>query len=290
MTACVGYETPQTHISAAFLCIMDDKRIKVLKALLRINKQALDDYEVPPKLLAQAGVTPISQYDTTDIPETSLCMAALYLGNIKAFQILVHDHQPTEGLLHLAAFLALPEFVELFLRTPKIYDPDLQHEEYGNLIPLAVAIETIDAQAPSKVANLEATFMERRTKIIQLLAPKTDTHWCFRGKSVVHYALHKGPETTETLLTALNVRNVPGMAERFQYVDKQDEIYDLHKYVDEIMTDVTASHKEQVKQCLLRHHILPSRLHPGPSLLNGTRQWPPQPRTGSPPLRPWSPP
>lgn len=241
-------------MSAAFAYLLDVARLPVLRALLVAKKDAVVTQMVPSKTLAHFAIHTEDQSDENiDLWAQPLHMASFYLGNSEAFDLLVR-HMPRtlasdEGLLHLATFLALPKIVKSLMQT---HDPNECLEDFGNYIPLAVALTTTTASPWGIVANQEADFATRRRELIQLLAPNTNLGWRDRGKTVVHFALYESVETTEILLNAILPEPALDSSryKKFLYRDKDDRVYNLREYVQDLMTDVNKENKKMLIQTL----------------------------------------
>lgn len=250
----IDYVTPKTHVSAAFACLLDVTRLPVLRALLVTNKDKVVTQIVPSKTLAHFVIHTEDQSDeSTDIGPQPLHMASFYLGNFEAFELLVHGIPRSlasdEGLLHLAAFLALPRFVRSLMHT---HDPNECLEDFGNYVPLAATLTTTTTSPWGIVANEEADFFTRRKQTIELLAPKTHLEWRDRGKTVVHFALHQGLETTRVLLDALQPECAldTSLYKKLLYTDKEDRIYTPREYVKELLTDISEVDRKKMIELL----------------------------------------
>jgi hypothetical protein len=161
------------------------------------------------------------------LDEFSLPLAALYLGNFEAFRLLAGEMTPNDGMLHLAALLALPKFVKHLLRT---HDPDHRAEEFDNMVPLACACAS-KPHLCSKIANEECDWNKRQKETIQLLASVTSSKWRYRNMTILHWAMENGLETAKTMVEALDIRSDPDRDRKYLYVDRDGNEYSPRQYM-----------------------------------------------------------
>ena len=212
-----------------------------------MEKQQILSHEIPRASFAHL-LKPLNPTEDAieDLPEhLSLHWASLYLGNFKAFQLVHNPREPDDGLLHTVALFALPEFVKWLLKTD---DANYQEEEFDLRIPLAVVCEAKPLPW-CKVANEEANFRTRQKEVIQLLVPKTDLNWRFRGKTVLHIALENGLETTKAMVQALKYEDNKENREKYQYTDKEGKKYPPVEYVREFV-DASWLDRKALIDCL----------------------------------------
>lgn len=155
-------------------------------------------------------------------------------GNFKAFERLVshsRDNQ-TEGTLHVAAFLGLPDVVAWLLEQNEKAADEVS-EEFDFLVTLAVACR---AQSQPYCVFANGSWAQRHKTTMQLLAAKTNPDWrSYNRKSVLHIALENGPEVTKLMVEALGVRNDPSGDERYLFEDKTGVFYSPDQYVKRIL-------------------------------------------------------
>ncbi|PPJ50349.1 hypothetical protein CBER1_05917 [Cercospora berteroae] len=250
----IDFETPMTCLSASMACVLDKSRIPVLEALLKMRPDLAIDHHVPASVLACLGARPgsASKDPINEIGALTLCQASMYLGNIDVYDLLMKYCVSDEDDLHLAAWLALPKFARKLLAT---HDLNLEPEPYSNYTPLAVALETDSGQSYCKVADTEAPFELRRKETIELLAKKSAFSWRHRQRTYVHIALHKGSETTEILLDALDINNNPWRFTMLVYEDKAGRKYTPCEYVTELM-NLQPSECDGLLRCLAEGNLL----------------------------------
>ena len=177
--------------------------------------------------------------------ELTLPLAALYLGNFEVFLLLTSEMTPNDGMLHLAAFLALPKFVKHLLKT---HDPDHKADEYDNMVPLACACAS-KPQPWCKIANEESDWKVRQKETIQLLAGVTSSKWRYRNMTILHYAMDNGLDTAKTMVEALDIRYDPDRDEKYLYVDRDGNEYSPQQYVLQIW-HAEADEKKDLVACL----------------------------------------
>jgi ankyrin repeat protein len=238
--------TPLKEVSAAFLCLLDRSRTDILKALLRLDKNGVLSYEIPGRSFEHLAISPaVSDPSSSDFTgRLPLHLAALFLGNFDAFRLVGGSRFPNDGLLHNAAFFALPEFVEWCLRTD---DPNARDENFDGRIPLAVACDAKHMPC-CKIGN-ERDFRTRQRETMEKLAPRSDLKYREKHKTILHIALHSGPETTAAMLDALNVVSDSNKHTEYRYTDQEGRQYSPREYVMEIM-GCEPEQKEALVACL----------------------------------------
>ena len=246
-TSLPTYSTPLKEVSAAFLCMLDRSRTSILKALLRSNKDQVLSYEIPGSSFEHLALSPavLDPSSTNFTGRLPLHLAALFLGNFDAFRLVGGDPLPNEGLLHNAAFFALPEFVEWCLR--KDDDPNSKDENFDERIPLAVACDA-KYMPCCKIGN-ERDFRTRQKETIEKLAPRSDPNYREKHKTILHTALHVGPEATAAILDALKVASDRNKQTKYRYTDQEGRQYSPREYVLEIM-GCEPEQKEALLACL----------------------------------------
>ncbi|KAF6815612.1 ankyrin repeat containing protein [Colletotrichum musicola] len=230
------YVSPQAKLSAAFACVLDPSRAVVLKVLLKLE---LDGGDVTKHIMPgqDFGNLIRSRHNLDcppELPDLKLDVACLMSGNFKAFERVVSQSRDiqTEGTLHIAAFLGLPDVVGWLLQQNE-KAADETSEEFDFLIPLAV---TCRAKSQPHCVFANGTWAQRHMKTMQLLAAKTDPDWkSYNRKSVLHIALENGPEVTKLMVEALGVRNDPLRDERYLFEDKTGVFYSPDQYVKRIL-------------------------------------------------------
>ena len=174
---------------------------------------------------------------------------SLFLGNSSAFRLLESGETPDDGMLHLAAMLALPDFVRWLLNW---HDPNYPAEDYDSMVPLALACFS----KPVPWCRVKKSdWAERLKETMKLLIPKTDKRWRRRGKLALHIALDSGLDVTRAMAEALS--SVPDRSvrrEKFLYTDKTGKHYNPAEYVENFL-EGTVSEKQELKECLRNHDI-----------------------------------
>ncbi|KAF6785374.1 ankyrin repeat containing protein [Colletotrichum sojae] len=213
----MGTETETPRISTETILLLikqrpreDPTRAVVLRALLKLE---LDGGDVTRNIMpGQDFVNLIRSRQNLDypheLPDSKLDVACLMSGNFKACERVVSHSRDiqTEGTLHTATFLGLPDFVSWLLQQNEKAADEVS-EKFDFLIPLAVVCR---AQSQPYCVFANGTWAQRHKKTMQLLAAKTDPGWrSYNRKSVVHIALENGPEVTKLMVEALGVRNDP---------------------------------------------------------------------------------
>ncbi|KAF2823662.1 hypothetical protein CC86DRAFT_327483 [Ophiobolus disseminans] len=237
------YATPEIGVTAAFACLLNKARTPVLKALLGMNEGAIQVCHIPAATFRYfgRGGKDTSQVDEDMLPaRIPIREACLFLGNLRAYKALGRDEIPNDGTLHTVALMAMPKFVQWLLQ---YHDANAKVvEQFDTMIPLALACNAAKFSW-CKIANEEAKFATRRRECILLLGPKTNLKWRYRQKSILHIALENGPEVTDAMLEALDVRNDPKREERYLYKDKDGIEYSPDEYVRRIMQEPTSTDK-----------------------------------------------
>ncbi|EMC99226.1 hypothetical protein BAUCODRAFT_573513 [Baudoinia panamericana UAMH 10762] len=247
-----AYCTPKSKVSAAYGCLRDNTRYPVFKALYDSDSGSILSERTPESSFS--GPASSASGGTCDSEQSSvpggldLRSAAMQLGNIDVFRLLDAGNSPDDGSLHTAAFYALPEFVEWLVRT---HDPDLAIEEFDWLIPLAIVCE---AKTPEwcYMANETSDLNTRRAETMQILAAKTDLSWRWKRKTVLHYALDFGAETTKSMIKALRFVQGPAGYEQHVYTGRDAKTYLPHEYVTNILT-CSDEEKAILNACLSLH-------------------------------------
>ena len=220
-----------------------------MKALLNLDRDRVLDYRVPGSTLGQLGAYPETFNKESSLLDASVELplreACLYLGNYEAFRLLKCTETPDDTTLHLAALMALPNFVKWLL---DFHDPNYKAEEYDMMIPLALACES-KPQPWCKIANEESDWKTRQKETMQLLASRTNLEWRHRNKTVLHIALENGLEATGAMVEALNFHNDPKREERYRYVDRDGITYSPHQYVMKFV-DADEQEKQALVACL----------------------------------------
>jgi hypothetical protein len=226
-----AYSTPLTKVSAAFGCLLDKTRIPILKALLDLDRDRISDYVIPGSSFGPLGVYPKVFKTDSDLldaaDELPLREASLYLGNFEAFRLITREMTPNDGMLHLAALMALPKFVKWLL---KIHDPNHKAEEFDNMVPLAC----VCASKPHpwcKIANEESDWKTRQKETIRLLVPRTSPKWRYRNMTILHWAMENGLDTAKAMIEALDIRHDPERDEKYLYMDRDGIEYSPQQYV-----------------------------------------------------------
>ncbi|KAI2622351.1 hypothetical protein GGR54DRAFT_638689 [Hypoxylon sp. NC1633] len=249
-----AYSTPVTNVSAIFGCLLSKKRTPVLKALLNLDRDGVLDSMILGSTFVHLAAHP-QQVDQEsnfldDANEITPRDAALYLGNFDAFRLMKCGQTPNDGTLHLAALLALPNFVQWLLDK---HDANYRAEEFDFMIPLVLACES-KPQPWCKAANEESDWITRQKKTIEILVPKTKLNWRYRQKTLLHIALDNGPEITKTMIEALDLRRDPERDEKYLYVDRTGIHYSPDQYVARIL-EVEKTERQALIECLEQANV-----------------------------------
>ncbi|RMJ11867.1 hypothetical protein CDV36_008506 [Fusarium kuroshium] len=244
------YVTPQSQMSAVFLCLLDKSRTPVLKALLELAPGDMFNSTVSGSDFSKIACYPKkpkakfqSLFEEED--EISPREAALFLGNIDAFKLLAGEGTPDDGTLHLASLLALPDFVTWLLET---HDANYEEENFGFMVPLALAC--FSKPFPwCKIANEESEWNLRLRETMKILITKTRKTWRYREKLVLHIALENGPEVTKAMLDALDIRHEADKDKTYLYTDRTGLHYSPCEYVEEFV-EAEALQKKKLVKCL----------------------------------------
>lgn len=230
------YKTPETSISAAFACLLDKTRIPVLQTLLELDRDHILSYTVPGPVFSHIAAYPSPPTTVID-NHLTLMIAALYLGNLDAFRLLGggETETPDDGTLHLAAWLALPDFVDHLLDR---HHQDFAASEFDGYIPLAMACKAND-NSWSRFAKTQGDWRTRQKKTIDLLAPTTKFTWRSNHLSLLHVALLQGVQVTEMMIQALDLHNDPERDEGYLYVDREGLYYSPHQWLRKVSRHVS---------------------------------------------------
>ena len=243
-----AYSTPLTKVSAAFGCLLDTTRLPILKALLDLDRDRISDYVIPGSSFGPLSMSPKIFEKDSDLlagtDELPLREASLYLGNSEAFRLITTEMTPNDGMLHLAALLALPKFVAWLL---KFHDPNHKADEFDNMIPLAC----VCASKPHpwcKIANEESDWMERQKDTMYLLASITSPKWRYRNMTILHWAMENGLETAKAMVDVLDIGHDPERDERYLYTDRDGIEYSPQQYAMKVW-DADDKEKEALIAC-----------------------------------------
>jgi hypothetical protein len=273
-----AYVSPVSNVSAAFLCLLDKSRTSVLEALIAGRNRDVLKSTVSGSTLrdfASKGSKTKLQDEVTftltlfeDDDEIGLREAALFLGNLDAFRLLqrgTRRQNRNDGTLHLAALLALPDFVHWLLEPPR-HDPNHESEAFDMMVPLALACFSKPFPWCKFAAARGDDWTDRLKQTMQLLlVAGTDPGWRHRKRSVLHIALENGAVVTRALLRALEAIAVEDhhpsetdvdkrARDHYKYVDKTGAEYSPREYVEEFV-DVDEKEKLALLECLEGHGI-----------------------------------
>jgi hypothetical protein len=243
-----AYSTPLTKVSAAFGCLLDKTRIPILKALLDLDRDRISDYVIPGSSFGPLSMFPqVFKKDSLLVAadELPLREASLYLGNFEAFRLITREMTPNDGILHLAALLALPKFVKWLL---KIHDPNHKAEEFDGMVPLAC----VCASKPHpwcKIANEESDWKNRQKDTMHLLAGVTHSEWRYRNMTILHWAMENGLETAKAMVAALDIRHDAERDEKYLYKDRDGIEYSPQQYLMKV-SDADEKEKKALSLCL----------------------------------------
>jgi hypothetical protein len=223
---------------------MDRKRVLSYK----INQVSFERLAMYPK-------EPRKSADYPDVDSMDLPLASIFLGNLEAFRLLNSQLPANDGSLHLTALLALPEFVQLLLRT---HDPNFANDTYDFQIPLAVACRA-EPSPWCKIANKKSTFRARRRRTMQVLALETNLEWrSSQQQTILHIAIETGVDVTEDMIHALDIQNKPYRVSRFTYHDKGGREFSLQEYITELVR-VNEDKKQALLSCLSESGLIQCR-------------------------------
>jgi hypothetical protein len=189
--------------------------------------------------------------------ELPLREASLYLGNFEAFGLLSAKITPNDGMLHLAALLALPTFVTWLLN---FHDPNHKAEEFDNMVPLACVCAS-KPQPWCKIANEESDWKERQKDTMHLLAGVTSPKWRYRNMTILHWAMEHGLETAQAIIMALDIRHDPDRDQKYIYTDRDGIEYSPEQYVMKVL-DADEADKNALIACLETTEPKPLTLGP----------------------------
>jgi hypothetical protein len=244
-----AYSTPLTKVSAAFGCLLDKTRLPILKALLDLDRAQILEYSIPGSSFGPLAMYPQVFKKDSDFldPAADLPLreASLYLGNFEAFRLIARDTTPDDGMLHLAALLALPRFVQWLLNN---HDPNHKAEEYDNMVPLACVCAST-SQPWCKIANEESDWKNRQKDTMHLLAGVTSPKWRYRNMTILHWAMENGLETAKAMVKALDIRHDPERDEKYLYMDRDGIEYSPQQYAMKVW-DADDKEKEAFIACL----------------------------------------
>ncbi|KAK4554001.1 hypothetical protein LTR86_008842 [Recurvomyces mirabilis] len=245
------YTTPTTGVSAAFACLLDPTRTPVLQALLHLDRDAILASEIPGPSLEYLGAYPDVHPGEVSAEAVDICMASLFLGNLQAYRMTNDGTAIDDASLHLAALLALPNFVQWLLQT---HDPNVKEEAWDFRIPLAVACSARPL-ACCKIANAEAGFETRQQETMRLLARRTDLTVRYKARTVLHLAMDDGLQTTKSMLTALRVHDDPLWRTKHTFTDNGGQQHTPEEYVKHVL-EGSEAHKEELIACLKQAETL----------------------------------
>lgn len=244
-----AYSTPLTKVSAAFGCLLDKTRLPILKELLDLDRDRISDYVIPGSSFGPLAMAPKTFKNDSDFlsdtDEIPLREASLFLGNFEAFRLIPAEMTPNDGILHLAALLALPKFVTWLLNT---HDPNHKAEEYDNMVPLACVCQS-EPHNWCKIANEESDWRNRQKDTMHLLARVTSPKWRYRNMTILHFAMEKGLETAQAMIEALDIRHDPERDEKYLYIDRDGIEYSPQQYALKLW-DADIKDKKALTTCL----------------------------------------
>ncbi|KAJ2984408.1 hypothetical protein NUW58_g6074 [Xylaria curta] len=232
------YRTRRSNVSAAFGCLLDESRTPILKTLLDLDKTRVLKSKMLGTTFGYLAAYP-KMYDEKLSPsdgEINLGQASVFVGNFKAYEAMNIEETVDEGSLHSAAQLALPLFVQWFLR-PNSDNPNRPDDKYDCLTPLALAVASPQPMPWCKIADQENDWKVRMRQTIALLAwdPRTDLAWRHGALTVLHYAIGSGPWMTEALIQILDIKNKPRRHDMFLYEDNDGLFYSPDEYVKRLL-------------------------------------------------------
>ncbi|KAM0338319.1 hypothetical protein ACHAPU_011371 [Fusarium lateritium] len=248
-----GYITPLSKIPTIFLTLIDKEREPVLKALLKMDGDGMLHNTVSGSTfsdLAAPQKKPKAEFSSLfeDDDEISPREASLFLGNLEAFKLLNTSDNPDDGTLHLAALLALPDFVTWLLQS---HEPNYEEENFGFMVPLALACYSKPFPW-CKVASDEEKWIVRLEETMRILVPKTLSGWRYRQKYPLHLALENGAEVTGAMLRAMDLKG--DLKCTYCYTDKTGMQYLPCGYV-ETFVEVKDKEKKKITRCLQEHGL-----------------------------------
>lgn len=168
----------------------------------------------------------------------TLAQASVFVGGFEAYRAMDIHETPNDGNLHLAAQLALPLFVQWFLRDGSD-DPSRGNTQFDCLTPLAAAVMSPRPMPWCRIANQESDWKVRMEQTIRLLYRdrRTDLRWNNGGLTVLHYAMKSGPWMVETLIRALDIKNEAQRNEIFLYKDNDGLLYSPCEYAQRVLKE-----------------------------------------------------
>ncbi|KAF4987742.1 hypothetical protein FGRMN_10166 [Fusarium graminum] len=247
------YITPLSKIPTIFLTLLDRSKEPILKTLLKIHGEEILHNTISGSTFSDLAVPekkPKTEFSTLfeDDDEISPRDASMFLGNLGAFKLLNTLDNSDDGTLHLAALLALPDFVNWLLQN---HEPNYEEESFGFMVPLALACYSKPFPW-CKVAGGEQKWLKRLEETMRNLIPKTFPGWRYRGKHPLHLALENGAEVTGAMLRAMDLKG--DIWGTYSYTDKTGKLHSPCEYVE---TFVEAKDKEKKKmvKCLQEHGL-----------------------------------
>ncbi|KAF5661746.1 hypothetical protein FHETE_8281 [Fusarium heterosporum] len=252
-TALLNYITPLSRIPTIFLTLLDRTREPVLKMLLKFHDDETLHNTISGSTfsdLAEPQKKPKAEFSSLfeDDDEISPREASMFLGNLGAFKLLNTFDNPDDGTLHLAALLALPDFVTWLLQN---HEPNYEEESFGFMVPLALTCYSKPFPW-CKVASDEKKWLKRLEETMRILIPKTFSGWRYRRKHPLHLALDNGAEITETMLRAMDLKG--DIWGTYSYTDKTGKLYSPCEYV-ETFVEVKDKEKTRIAKCLQEHGL-----------------------------------
>ncbi|KAM0558117.1 hypothetical protein ACHAPJ_005284 [Fusarium lateritium] len=245
-----GYTISTSKVSALFLSLLDKSRTPVLEKLLELDSASVLDNTISGSTfsaMATFSKKPKSEFSTLfeDDDEISPREASLFLGNLDAFKLLNKSNIPDDGTLHLAALLALPDFVTWLLEK---HEANYEEENFGFMVPLALTCYSKPFPW-CKVANDEKQWIVRLEETMQILIPKTMSGWRYRQKLPLHLALENGSAVTMAMLRALDVKNDAKKEKAYLYTDKTGKDYSLGQYLNTFV-EISGKERSKLRTCL----------------------------------------
>lgn len=241
-----------------------------MEALLSLYRETITEYEIPGSSFGPLAAYPqklLKDSDKVDEP-LKLRLASLHLGNFEAFRLLDRDTEPNDGTLHVAALLALPNFVRRLLET---HSPDHKLEDMGHMIPLACVC--VSKPRPwCKFADDNMLWRDRQRYTMYLLGQVTRPGWRFKEMTVLHWAMADSYEAAKAIIDALDIPNDPERHHKYLYKDKVGKVHTPEGYIRELWQGGNAD-EEEMKDLISR--LQPEPVVPGafPITERGVPQW-----------------
>jgi ankyrin repeat protein len=216
-----------------------------------LDRDSVLDHLLPGSTFARFAARPY--HCTFDAAEITVRGASLFLGNLAAFQLIEpRGARDDTGLLHTAAWLALPDFVRWLLDNG--HDPNAKSDDFPEPeIPLAIVCRS-KYNFWCRIGNQQANFITRREATMKLLARGTDTWWKYKGKTVLHFALGEGPLVASAMIEALNINRDRNRNEKYLYTEGNGVEYLPHMYVRYRM-EVDNATKMSLFKCLKKANL-----------------------------------